>query len=52
MRQALFAEMGDALDDVYEAGPIVGGKAPDGGRCREPRHLPARSGASASARCR
>ncbi len=31
VRQALFAEMGDALDDVYEAGPIIGGKAMTGG---------------------
>jgi RHH-type transcriptional regulator, proline utilization regulon repressor / proline dehydrogenase / delta 1-pyrroline-5-carboxylate dehydrogenase len=30
-RQALFAEMGNALDDVYEAGPIIGGKASVGG---------------------
>jgi RHH-type proline utilization regulon transcriptional repressor/proline dehydrogenase/delta 1-pyrroline-5-carboxylate dehydrogenase len=27
VRLQLFAEMGDALDDVYEAGPIIGGKA-------------------------
>ncbi len=26
VRTALFAEMGDALDDVYETGPIIGGK--------------------------
>ncbi len=25
VRTALFAEMGDALDDVYETGPIIGG---------------------------
>ncbi len=31
VRLALFAEMGDALDDVYEAGPIVGGTATTGG---------------------
>jgi RHH-type proline utilization regulon transcriptional repressor/proline dehydrogenase/delta 1-pyrroline-5-carboxylate dehydrogenase len=30
-RHALFKEMGDALDDVYEAGPIIGGKATIGG---------------------
>lgn len=30
-RQALFAEMGNALDDVYEAGPVIGGKAFVGG---------------------
>ncbi|WP_291001485.1 bifunctional proline dehydrogenase/L-glutamate gamma-semialdehyde dehydrogenase PutA [Hyphomicrobium sp.] len=29
-RLALFTEMGDALDDVYEAGPIIGGKATTG----------------------
>ncbi len=31
VRLELFAEMGDALDDVYEAGPIVGGTATTGG---------------------
>lgn len=31
VRNALFAEMGDALDDVYEAGPIIGGKDIIGG---------------------
>jgi len=31
VRHALFTEMGDALDDVYEAGPIIGGKAQTGG---------------------
>ena len=36
-------EMGDALDDVFEAGPIIGGKAMHGRRRRQPRHLSARS---------
>ena len=31
VRLALFAEMGDALDDVFEAGPIIGGTATTGG---------------------
>ncbi|MFN3625098.1 MAG: bifunctional proline dehydrogenase/L-glutamate gamma-semialdehyde dehydrogenase PutA [Hyphomicrobium sp.] len=31
VRNALFAEMGDALDDVYETGPIIGGKEAIGG---------------------
>ena len=31
VRHELFTEMGDALDDVYEAGPIVGGTATTGG---------------------
>jgi len=30
-RQALFAAMGNALDDVFEAGPIIGGTATVGG---------------------
>jgi RHH-type proline utilization regulon transcriptional repressor/proline dehydrogenase/delta 1-pyrroline-5-carboxylate dehydrogenase len=31
VRKALFAEMGDALDDIYETGPIIGGKEAIGG---------------------
>ncbi len=31
VRTALFAEMGDALDDAYETGPIIGGKPALGG---------------------
>ncbi|KWT70514.1 Proline dehydrogenase (Proline oxidase) [Hyphomicrobium sulfonivorans] len=31
VRQALFTQMGNALDDVYAAGPIIGGKAITGG---------------------
>jgi RHH-type transcriptional regulator, proline utilization regulon repressor / proline dehydrogenase / delta 1-pyrroline-5-carboxylate dehydrogenase len=31
VRVELFTEMGDALDDVFEAGPIIGGTATTGG---------------------
>jgi len=31
VRHELFTAMGDALDDIYEAGPIVGGTATTGG---------------------
>ncbi|HEY8248081.1 MAG TPA: bifunctional proline dehydrogenase/L-glutamate gamma-semialdehyde dehydrogenase PutA [Hyphomicrobium sp.] len=31
VRLQLFSEMGDALDDVYEAGPIIGGTVTSGG---------------------
>jgi len=31
VRQTLFTEMGDALDDVYDVGPIIGGKETVGG---------------------
>jgi RHH-type transcriptional regulator, proline utilization regulon repressor / proline dehydrogenase / delta 1-pyrroline-5-carboxylate dehydrogenase len=31
VRKTLFTEMGDALDDIYETGPIIGGKEAIGG---------------------